>query len=320
VFRLGSLTSLPASQRPDLVGTPTLAHLRRLGWLETVGVVEIDPAASDTAKSQEKYGLPASTLANCVVVGGRREGEERLAACVVLFTTRADVNGVVRRRLDVRKASFLPMDRAVEMSGMEYGGINPIGLPEGWAVLVDRRVVDTDVVLIGSGVRRSKILLPGQKLAELPGAEVVEGLANSHKGYELFANVIIPARWRGARARSERNHWPRCQFRLGRSDCGDLMARLPEKRGGPSPGTPNEDEDLHDSPYLIQGRQSSGCCAYNPYRGLEERSVICGAGQACCHAYALPPSRPQGPNGPPRDCRWAPTPAGSESVDGEPFR
>jgi prolyl-tRNA editing enzyme YbaK/EbsC (Cys-tRNA(Pro) deacylase) len=182
VFRLGSLTSLPASQRPDLVGPPTFGSLQRLGWLETVGVVEIDPDMSDTAKSQERYGLPAGTLANCVIVGGRREGEERLAACVVLFTTRADVNGVVRRRLDVRKASFLSMDRAVELSGMEYGGINPIGLPEGWPVLVDRRVVDTDVVLIGSGVRRSKILLPGQKLSELPGAEVFEGLANPHAG------------------------------------------------------------------------------------------------------------------------------------------
>ena len=68
-------------------------------------------------------------LANCVVVGGKREGAERLAACVVLATTRADVNGTVRRYLDVRKASFLPMDRAVELTGMEYGGITPIGLP-----------------------------------------------------------------------------------------------------------------------------------------------------------------------------------------------
>jgi prolyl-tRNA editing enzyme YbaK/EbsC (Cys-tRNA(Pro) deacylase) len=74
------------------------------------------------------------------------------------------------------------MDRAVELSGMEYGGINPIGLPEGWPVLVDHRVVDTDVVLIGSGLRRSKILLPSRKLAELPGAEVVDGLANSYPG------------------------------------------------------------------------------------------------------------------------------------------
>lgn len=144
--------------------------------MEDVGVVEIDPDLSDTALSFEAYGLPPDTLANCVVVGGKREGTERVAACVVLFTTRADVNGTVRRHLDVRKASFLPMERAVELTGMEYGGINPIGLPGEWPVLVDRRVVETEVVLTGSGVRRSKLLLPGSLLARLPSAEVVDGL------------------------------------------------------------------------------------------------------------------------------------------------
>jgi prolyl-tRNA editing enzyme YbaK/EbsC (Cys-tRNA(Pro) deacylase) len=176
VFALGRLTSSPASERRHLLAEPTLTALETLGWLDAVGVVEIDPDVSDTARSQETYQLPPHTLANCVVVGGRREGAERLAACVVLFTSRADVNGVVRRRLDVRKASFLPMERATDLTGMEYGGINPIGLPEGWAILIDRGVVETAVVLTGSGVRRSKLLLPGGLLAQLPGAEVVDGL------------------------------------------------------------------------------------------------------------------------------------------------
>ena len=176
MFTLGALRTQPVSAAPDLVGGPTLAAIDRLGWRDRVGVVEIDPALSDTAASQEAYQLPPDALANCVVVGGKREGDERLAACVVAFTTRADVNGLVRRRLDVRKASFLPMDRAVELTSMEYGGINPIGLPEGWPVLVDAAVAATDVVLIGSGVRRSKLLLPGALVATLPGAEVVEGL------------------------------------------------------------------------------------------------------------------------------------------------
>ncbi len=69
------------------------------------------------------------------------------------------------------------MDRAVEESAMEYGGITPIGLPQGWRLLVDSRVLGIDVAVIGSGVRRSKLLLPGALAAELPGAEVVEGLA-----------------------------------------------------------------------------------------------------------------------------------------------
>ena len=123
------------------------------------------------------YDLPATASANCVVVGGRRNGEERIAACVVRADTRADVNDRVKRLLDVRKASFLPQDRAVEESGMEYGGINPIGLPAPWRLLLDARVPEIEVALLGSGVRRSKLLVPGRLLAELPGAEVVVDLA-----------------------------------------------------------------------------------------------------------------------------------------------
>ena len=79
-----------------------------------------------------------------MLVAGRREGEERVAAAVVRATTRADVNATVKRLLDVRKASFLPMDRAVEESGMEYGGITPLGLPARYRVLVDGRVAVDD--------------------------------------------------------------------------------------------------------------------------------------------------------------------------------
>ena len=178
IFELGRLSSVPASGRPDLLAEPTQRMLTLAGLLDDVGVVEIDPTLSDTAVTQREFGLEPDSLANCVVVGGKREGIERLAACVVLATTRADINRVVKQFLDVRKASFLPMDRAVELTGMEYGGITPIGLPSGWPVLVDRRVIEARVVLIGSGVRRSKILLPGAMLAHLPGVKVIDGLAS----------------------------------------------------------------------------------------------------------------------------------------------
>jgi len=96
---------------------------------------------------------------------------------VILATTRADVNNVARRELDVRKASFAAMDTAVELTGMEYGGITPVGLPAAWPVLVDALAADSPSVVIGSGVRRSKLVLPGKLLASLPGAKVIEGLA-----------------------------------------------------------------------------------------------------------------------------------------------
>jgi prolyl-tRNA editing enzyme YbaK/EbsC (Cys-tRNA(Pro) deacylase) len=177
LFSLGGLSAVPASTRTDLLAPPTLAALAAADLLDAVGVVEVDPAVSDTATTQEVFGLSMDALANCVIVGGKREGVDRIAACMVLATGRADINNVVKRALDVRKASFLPQERAVELTGMEYGGIIPIGLPENWPILLDRQVVDTEVVVIGSGVRRSKILLPGRVLSRLPGAQVIDGLS-----------------------------------------------------------------------------------------------------------------------------------------------
>ena len=174
---LGTLQVRPVTDRPDLVPSPVRDALDAWPAADRVGVAEIDPDLADTAACSEAYDVPLGAGANCVVVAGRRDGEERVAACVVRADTRADVNGLVKRLLDVRKCSFLSMDRAVEESGMEYGGITPVGLPARWRLLVDARAVELDVALIGSGVRRSKLLVPGSLLAELPRAEVVEGLA-----------------------------------------------------------------------------------------------------------------------------------------------
>ena len=174
---LGGLHGQHVDERPDLLPDPVRAALAEWPHRDQVGVVEIDPDLADTAALNAAYDLPATASANCVVVGGRRNGEERIAACVVRADTRADVNDRVKRLLDVRKASFLPQDRAVEESGMEYGGINPIGLPAPWRLLLDARVPEIEVALLGSGVRRSKLLVPGRLLAEIPGAEVVVDLA-----------------------------------------------------------------------------------------------------------------------------------------------
>ena len=176
---IGSLAAEPALSRPDLLAAPVAAALATLDEAvsSAVGVAEIDPAAADTAAFCERYGVSLAESANCVVITGRRDGEARYAACMILATTRADVNNTARRELDVRKASFAAMDDAVAQTGMEYGGITPVGLPAAWPVLVDALVADTPTVIIGSGVRRSKLVLPGKLLASLPGARVIEGLA-----------------------------------------------------------------------------------------------------------------------------------------------
>jgi prolyl-tRNA editing enzyme YbaK/EbsC (Cys-tRNA(Pro) deacylase) len=175
----GTLVAVPALDRPELLAKPVALALEQLAAADAalVGVAEIDPALADTAEFCAAYGSPMSGSANCVVVAGRRGEDTRYAACLVLATTRADVNGLVRRRLNARKASFAPMDDAVALSGMEYGGITPIGLPAEWPVLVDAAVAAAPAIVIGSGIRGSKLALPGELAARLSGAEVVEGLA-----------------------------------------------------------------------------------------------------------------------------------------------
>jgi len=174
--RVGALESLPVLAHPELVATSVYQALSDWPGATDVAVVEIDPAYADTAAMSEKYHVPMTSGANCVVVMGRREGEERVAACLVRADTRADVNSLVKRTLDVRKCSFLSMERAVEESGMEYGGITPVGLPESWRILVDETCLTIEAAIIGSGVRRSKLLVPGRLLGELPRAEVLAGL------------------------------------------------------------------------------------------------------------------------------------------------
>jgi prolyl-tRNA editing enzyme YbaK/EbsC (Cys-tRNA(Pro) deacylase) len=174
---LGTLPWVPALTRPDLLAPPVAAALGgAAGEPDEVMVAPIDPGLADTAAFCDAYGVALDVSANCVVVAGRRSGETRLAGVVVLATTRADVNNLVRRRIDARKASFAPMDLAVAETGMEYGGITAIGLPPDWPLLIDRAVVDAPEVIVGSGLRRSKLALPGSWLAGIPGAEVVDGL------------------------------------------------------------------------------------------------------------------------------------------------
>ena len=173
---LGSLQLVPALDRPDLLADPVRRLLEQWPRADEVEVAEIDPQLADTEAFCMAYAIDLVSSANCVVVAGRRGDDVRFAACLVLATTRADVNGVVRRRLDARKASFAPLHQAVEDTGMEYGGITPIGLPSTWPVLVDGAVVAAAQVVVGSGLRRSKLVLPGAAVAALPGVEVLPGL------------------------------------------------------------------------------------------------------------------------------------------------
>lgn len=176
----GNLSLEPALSRPELLAEPTKAAIEELAKsgaaAADIQVAAIDPNLADTAAFCAEYGVGLEESANCVVLGAKRAGETFYVACMVLATTRADVNNLVRKHLGVRKLSFASMDDAVGMTGMEYGGITPIGLPKDWPILVDRAVAESNSVVVGSGIRGSKLWLPGALLAALPNAEVLDAL------------------------------------------------------------------------------------------------------------------------------------------------
>ena len=151
-----------------------------LGHLDALGVayelVECDPDFADTARFCEHYGFPMEASANAICVVGK-SAERPMACCVVLASTRLDVNGVVRRRLGTRKASFADAEATVERTGMMIGGVTPFGLPAGLPVWIDARVMECDQVIVGGGSRDCKILCPPASLLAVEGAEVVENLA-----------------------------------------------------------------------------------------------------------------------------------------------
>lgn len=138
-------------------------------------IVPCDPELADTAAFCAAYGYAVDDSANTIVVMGRAEPPV-FAACVVLASTRLDVNKVVRKQLGTRKASFASGEDTRRLTGMEVGGVTPIGLPDGLPLWVDTRVMGRDRIILGGGGRDRKVHAPPALLTAL-GAEIVEGLA-----------------------------------------------------------------------------------------------------------------------------------------------
>ncbi len=140
-------------------------------------VIACDPDLADTAQFCEAYGYSPDESANAILVVGKSAARP-VACCLVLASTRLDVNGVVRRRLGTRKASFAGAEETIERSGgMQIGGVTPFGLADDVPVWIDAAVMSCERVIVGGGSRDRKILCPPSTLAALPTAEVVDQLA-----------------------------------------------------------------------------------------------------------------------------------------------
>ncbi|AQP48733.1 hypothetical protein BW730_15700 [Tessaracoccus aquimaris] len=166
----GNLDWQPLTARPELVAAPVAAAAETVPGAR---VAAIDATLADTAAFCEAYDVAPEASANCVVVFGRRGEDSVHAAVMVLATDRADVNKTVRKALGMRKLSFADQATAEELTGMTQGGITPVGLPADWPILVDEAVASAGPVVIGGGVRGSKLLVDGADLGRLPNAQVL---------------------------------------------------------------------------------------------------------------------------------------------------
>ena len=152
---------------------------RALAAVEATGlpheVVEIDPALADTAEFCAAYGYALEDSVNCLLVASR-DDDPVVAACLVLATTRLDVNRTVRRLLGVKRLSFAPPELTLARTGMELGGVTPFGLDPAIPLYADARIADRDRVIVGGGSRAVKLLVPPAALVAV-GAVLVPDLA-----------------------------------------------------------------------------------------------------------------------------------------------
>ncbi|MEO7398171.1 MAG: YbaK/EbsC family protein [Ilumatobacteraceae bacterium] len=139
-------------------------------------IVACDPALADTAAFCAAYGYLPEDSANTIIVVGKSD-PPRYAACVVLATTRLDVNRVVRHRFGAKKSSFASAEQTFAVTGMMIGGVTPFALPPDLAIWVDSRVIERPRLLFGGGSRSCKVVGPPELLTRLPQVEVVEALA-----------------------------------------------------------------------------------------------------------------------------------------------
>ena len=160
---------------------------RILSAIESLGVefemIPCDPDLADTAQFCEAYGYSLDESANTILVVGK-SNPRVYAACVVLASTRLDVNGRVKKKLGIRRTSFASAEETLEVTGQTIGGVTPFALPADLPIWIDERVMQRERIILGGGSRDRKVYAPPAILAALPTVEVVADLAKEYEPRE----------------------------------------------------------------------------------------------------------------------------------------
>lgn len=166
--QLRDLEVVPESKYGDYLPETVVADLTG----KAIRVFLVSDDASDTAQFSERYGFGLEDCANTIVLRYRKEGADHHAVVVTLGSRRLDINGAVKAALGAQRLSFAKREVAVELTGMEFGGITAFGAPKEWLVLVDEAVMQREQVVMGAGVREAKLLLSPNELTLLPTVKV----------------------------------------------------------------------------------------------------------------------------------------------------
>lgn len=164
----------------DLVAQTTYACIEKIFTKEEqeeIFVAEISPDYMDGIKLCEYYGIDKKTRVNCLICECKRGDSKSFVALLVPTGYRYNMSSTVRKYTNSRMVSVAPLEYVLEETKMEYGSINPIGLPKEWKIFIDSKILENDRIICGSGLQRSKISLPSSYLLKLENVEVLENIA-----------------------------------------------------------------------------------------------------------------------------------------------
>ncbi|MFA5602803.1 MAG: YbaK/EbsC family protein [Bacilli bacterium] len=167
----------PVIDNKDLVSSSVLEAILDLNNKEDILVAEIDQNYAGGLELCERYKVDPKYGANCLIVEAKRSDAKTYAALLVPVGYKYNMSTVVRKQLNARMVSVAPLNFVLENTKMEYGSITPIGIPTDWLIFIDPLVLKQDKIIIGSGLKKSKLMIPSFILLKLPNAIILEGLA-----------------------------------------------------------------------------------------------------------------------------------------------
>ena len=164
-------------ENKDLLPDIVYAYIKDFDKEGLIKAAKIDPAFADGESLSREYDIPYEMELNCLIVEGQRGENRKYAALVVPYGKRANMNAKVRGPLDAKKVSFADLNQVCKITGMEYGSITPVGLPEDFVILIDEMVFAQKDVIVGSGKVNGKLMLPSELFRQMDNCIIVEGLA-----------------------------------------------------------------------------------------------------------------------------------------------